>query len=73
MCTCVDILRYVFTLEAAINVTMDILQHWSDTASQPISLVASCHALEQLKLLCNNGDANVCDKNFFSVAQKKVR
>ena len=59
-------------LEAAISVTMDTLQHWSDTTSQPISLVASCHALEQLKLLSNDGAADVCDRNFFIVAQKNV-
>ena len=59
-------------LEAAISVTMDTLQHWSDTTNQPISLVASCHALEQLKLLSNNRDSDVYDRNFFTVAQKKV-
>ena len=65
-------LHYIFALEAAISVTMDTLQHWSDTTSQPISLVASCHALEQLKLLSDNRATGVCDRNFFTTAQKKV-
>lgn len=72
MCACVDTGVIFFILEAAVSVTMDTLQHWSDMTSQPISLVASCHALEQLKLLSNNRDTVVCDKNFFTVAQKKV-
>ena len=32
-------------------VTKDTLQQWSGVTSQPVSLVASCYALEQLKLL----------------------
>jgi len=58
-------------LEAAITITMDTLHHWSDTTGQPISLVASCYTLEQLKLLSNH-NTDVSDVNFFTAAQKKV-
>lgn len=50
---------------------MDTLQHWSDTTGQPISLVASCYALEQLKSVSNQHN-DVGDGNLLTAAQQKV-
>ena len=49
---------------------MDTLHQWSDTTGQPISLVTSCYALEQLKLLVHRSSTD--DNNFFTESQRKV-
>ena len=64
---------YIRTVESVITITMDTLHRWSDTTNQPISLVASCYALEQLKLVSKHNDDDIAnDGCFFTTAQQKV-
>ncbi|XP_065918117.1 Fanconi anemia group A protein homolog isoform X2 [Dysidea avara] len=53
-------------------VTKDTLQHWSDVTSQPISLVASCYALEQLKLLSEHSGVEGGKSARHFIAEQKL-
>ena len=69
-CVCTNF--YIYTVESAVTITMDTLHHWSDTTNQPISLVASCYALEQLKLMSTRHSDAVHDDCFLTMVEQKV-
>ena len=69
------VFSFIFVYTHAVTagaVTKDTLQHWSDVTSQPISLVASCYALEQLKLLSEHSGVEGGKSARHFIAEQKL-